>query len=100
MFTSWPNNVAKGNLASCSYSCKEKRAAREKFVVFYLLIGLVSFDVLVAVHVAVAAAAAVARSSLLPGFIDVGKRLGIRTRFLVKTSAIFSLDIIVKHSVH
>ena len=28
---------------------KEKRAARAKFVVFHLLIGLVSFDVLIAV---------------------------------------------------
>ena len=39
----------------CSQSCKEKRAARAKFVVFHhLLIGLVSFDVLIAVTVAVA----------------------------------------------
>ena len=64
--------------------CEEKRATRAKFVVFYLLIRLVSFDVLVAVAVAVAADAAVARSSLLPGFIDVRKRLGIRTRFWQK----------------
>ena len=50
---------------------------------FNSLIGLVSFDVLVAVAVAVAfaAAAVVARSSLLLGFIDVRKRLEIRTRF-------------------
>ena len=41
---------------------------------FNSLIGLVSFDVLVAVAVAfAAAAAAVARSSLLLGFIDVRK---------------------------
>ena len=59
--------------------CKEKRATRAKFVVFYLLIGLVPFDVLVAIAVAVATA--VARSSLLPGFINVRKRLGIRPRF-------------------
>jgi len=54
-----------------------------KIVPFYSLIGLVSFDVLVAVALAVAfaAAAAVARSSLLLGFIDVRKRLEIRTRF-------------------
>ena len=51
--------------------------------IYYLLIGLVSFDVLVAVAVAVAVAAAavVARSSLLPGFIDVREWVGIRTRF-------------------
>ena len=48
---------------------------------FYLLIELVSFDVLVAVAVSVAASPAVARSSLLPGFVDVRKRLGIRTSF-------------------
>ena len=53
----------------------------QNLLFFYLLIGLVSFDVLVAVAVAVAAPAAVARSSLLPGFIDVCKRLGIRSRF-------------------
>ena len=46
-------------------SCKEKRAAREKFVVFHLLIGLVSFDALFAVAVAVAFFIAPAR------FIDV-----------------------------
>ena len=40
--------------------CKEKRATRAKFVVFYLLIELVSFDVLVAVAVSVAASPAVA----------------------------------------
>jgi len=34
--------------------CKVRRAARAKFVVFQLLIGLVSFDVLIAVTVAVA----------------------------------------------
>ena len=61
--------------------CKEKRATCAKFVVFYLLIRLVSFDVLVAVAVAVAASPAVARSSLLPGFVDVRKQLGIRTSF-------------------
>ena len=61
--------------------CNEKRATRSKFVVFYLLIRLVSFDVLVAVDVAIAAAVAVARSSLHPGFIDVYKRLGIRSHF-------------------
>ena len=44
--------------------CKEKRAARAKFVVFHLITGLVSFDVLVAFAITVA------RSSLLPGFID------------------------------
>ena len=47
---------------------------------FNSLIGLVSYDVLVAVAVAFAAAAVV-RSSLLLGFIDVRKRLEIRTRF-------------------
>ena len=51
-----------------------KSAARAKFVVFHLLIGLVSFDVLIAV-------ALPPPSSLLPGFIDVHKPLGIRTRF-------------------
>ena len=35
-------------------SCKEKRAAREKFVVFHLLIGLVSIGVLIAVAITVA----------------------------------------------
>ena len=60
---------------------KENRATCAKFVVFYLLIGFVSFHVLVAVAVAVAAAAVVARSSLLPGFIDVREWVGIRTRF-------------------
>ena len=60
----------------CSQSCKEKRAARAKFVVFrHLLIGLVSFDVLIAVTVAVAFV-------VPPEFIDVRKRLGIQTRFL------------------
>ena len=48
---------------------------------FNSLKGLVSFDVLVAVAVAFAAAGAVVRSSLLLGFIDVRKRLEIRTRF-------------------
>ena len=33
---------------------KEKRAARAKFVVFHLVIGLVSIDVLIAVAITVA----------------------------------------------
>ena len=40
--------------------CKEGRATRAKFVVFYLLIRLVSFDVLVAIAVAADAADATA----------------------------------------
>ena len=77
------------NLSLCVYVLAKQRRKRKFSVVFiqvvkksalrvqnfllffYLLIGLVSFDVLVVVAVVVAAAAAVARSSLL----------GIRPRF-------------------
>ena len=47
--------------------CKEKRTGPAKFVVFFILF-LGSF-------------LSPSPSSLLPGFIDVRKRLGIRTRF-------------------
>ena len=56
-----PQTTSQKEIQRCVRSgCKEKVAARAKFVVFHLLIGLVSFDVFVAA----------ARSSLLPGFID------------------------------
>ena len=56
-----PQTTSQKEIQRCVRSgCKEKVAAPAKFVIFHLLIGLVSFDVLVAA----------ARSSLLPGFID------------------------------
>ena len=85
---SW-DSQRKLNLSLCVYVLAKQRRKRKFSVVFiqvvkksalrvqnfllffYLLIGLVSFDVLVVVAVVVAAAAAVARSSLL----------GIRPRF-------------------
>ena len=61
-----PNNVKKENLSRVRTGCKEKRAAHAKFVVFHLLIGLGSFDVLVAGA---------------PRIYRCAERLGIRTRF-------------------
>ena len=46
-----PNNGAKGNLRVHT-GCKEKHAARAKFVVFHLLIGLIAVAVTVAFVVA------------------------------------------------
>ena len=86
------------NLSLCVYVLAKQNRKRKFSVVFIQVVkksalhvpnlfffnslkGLVSFDVLIAVAVAFAAAGAVVRSSLLLGFIDVRKRLEIRTRF-------------------
>ena len=65
-----PNNVAKRIFyGGVRTSCKIKRAGRAKFVVFFFnLLGLLPSP-------------SPWPSLLLPGFIDLCKPLGIRTRF-------------------
>ena len=68
--------------------CKEKRTGRANFVVFHLLIGLISVAVAVAVAVTVAFVVA-------PRIYRFAHTVTNPKTFSVKTPAIFSLDIYV-----
>ena len=70
-----PNNVAKGHLTSCSNRLKRKARCTckiAKSVFFFSIYLWGSFYLTFSLP---------SPSSLLPGFFDVRKRLGIRTRF-------------------
>ena len=77
------NNVAKGNLTSCSYRLKRKARCTCKYLLF--------FNYLVGMFRLTLSLPSPSLLSLLLGFIALRKLLGIHNTFLVKMSALFSL---------